>query len=78
MYTGDYDVTGDEILNKAINTFGIRVERFVQFEYLWCRFLIEDKWYPVLTLLGQSLGSVVLGLEALLRCPPDIYIDTMG
>jgi len=78
VYTGDCDATGDEILSKAFNTFGIKVERKVHFVYLRSRFFVEAKNYPVLTLLGQSLGSVALGLEALLRCSPDIYIDTMG
>jgi len=78
VYTGDCDATGDEILNKAHNTFGIKVKRKVHFVYLRSRFFVEAKNYPVLTLLGQSLGSVALGLEALLRCPPDIYVDTMG
>lgn len=34
--------------------------------------------YPYFTLLGQSLGSVWLGIEAINGLLPDIYIDTMG
>ena len=34
--------------------------------------------YPRLTLLGQSFGSVLLGMEAFLRLVPDVYFDTMG
>jgi len=30
------------------------------------------------TLLGQSIGSMILGFEALIRFIPDIYIDSMG
>jgi len=30
------------------------------------------------TLLGQSIGSMILGFEALMRFIPDIYIDSMG
>ena len=40
--------------------------------------LLEARWYKVATMLFQSLGSVVVGVEALLRCPPDVYFDTMG
>lgn len=29
-------------------------------------------------MVGQSLGSVILGLEAILRLTPDTYIDSMG
>ena len=32
----------------------------------------------MLTLLGQSLGSVWLGYEALNTLVPDVYLDTMG
>lgn len=32
----------------------------------------------MLTLIGQSLGSVWLGMEALKIIVPDVYIDTMG
>lgn len=39
---------------------------------------MEASLYPYFTLLGQSLGSVFLGWEALLKCVPDIYIDSMG
>ncbi len=34
--------------------------------------------YPRFTLLGQSLGSIYLGLEALEKLKPDVFIDTMG
>lgn len=40
--------------------------------------LLAPHLYPVFTLLGQNLGSLIVGLEALIRCPPDVLIDTMG
>ncbi|NP_898965.1 GDP-Man:Man(3)GlcNAc(2)-PP-Dol alpha-1,2-mannosyltransferase isoform 2 [Mus musculus] len=54
---------------------------------LWCalralqkkkRYLVEDSRYPHFTLLGQSLGSILLGWEALMQRVPDVYIDSMG
>ena len=39
---------------------------------------MEARLYPCFTLLGQSLGSMVLGWEALIKHIPDIYIDSMG
>lgn len=48
------------------------------------RFLLEAKWYPVATMLGQSIGSVFVGLECFARsltgdAPfPDIFCDTTG
>ena len=29
-------------------------------------------------MLMQALGSVIVGLECLIRCTPDVYFDTMG
>ncbi|CAL8069919.1 unnamed protein product [Calicophoron daubneyi] len=40
--------------------------------------LLSPRLYPVFTLLGQALGSMVVALEALLRCPPDVFLDTVG
>lgn len=42
------------------------------------RHWVEAKRYPCFTLLGQCIGSMLLGLEALCKFPPDVYIDTMG
>ena len=39
---------------------------------------MEAEYYPMFTMLGQSLGSLVLGAEALLAFVPTIYMDTMG
>jgi hypothetical protein len=32
----------------------------------------------ILTLLGQSMGAIWLGFEALNTIVPDVYFDTMG
>ena len=34
--------------------------------------------YPRFTLLGQSFGSILLGIEALHKCRPNVFLDTMG
>ncbi len=39
---------------------------------------IEAARYPRLTMLGQSLGSIVLAGEALSLHTPDIFFDTTG
>jgi ALG11 mannosyltransferase N-terminus len=39
---------------------------------------IEDASWPRLTLLGQSLGSVVLAYEALSTFVPDVFIGANG
>ncbi|XP_036670678.3 GDP-Man:Man(3)GlcNAc(2)-PP-Dol alpha-1,2-mannosyltransferase [Drosophila suzukii] len=79
IYTGDIDASPNSILQKAKNVFNIAVDSDnVKFVFLKQRHWIEAKNYPHFTLLGQSIGSMVLGLEALCKFPPDIFIDTMG
>ena len=79
IYTGDTDASSQQIISNAENCFGLQIpgER-VEFIYLKTRVLVEAKCYPVCTLLGQSLGSMVLGFEALCRFQPAYFVDTMG
>ncbi|XP_067841973.1 GDP-Man:Man(3)GlcNAc(2)-PP-Dol alpha-1,2-mannosyltransferase [Heptranchias perlo] len=78
IYTGDQDVTDQEILDGAYRRFNIKLPQPVQFIFLEKRYLVEARLYPYFTLLGQSLGSVLFGWEALMKCVPDIFIDSMG
>lgn len=79
LYTGDLDATPKQILSKCRNNFNIHIDpERLEFVFLKLRKFVEAEKYPVLTLLGQSIGSIVLGFEALLKLQPDIYIDTMG
>uniref|UniRef100_A0A8C9P5X7 GDP-Man:Man(3)GlcNAc(2)-PP-Dol alpha-1,2-mannosyltransferase n=1 Tax=Spermophilus dauricus TaxID=99837 RepID=A0A8C9P5X7_SPEDA len=78
VYTGDVNVNGQQILEGAFRRFNIRLTCPVQFVFLKKRYLVEDSQYPHFTLLGQSLGSIFLGWEALMQCVPDVYIDSMG
>jgi alpha-1,2-mannosyltransferase len=67
------------MLSKCQNNFNIHVDASrLEFVFLNQRKWVEAEKYPALTLLGQSLGSIVLGFEALLKFQPDIYLDTMG
>lgn len=79
VYTGDHDASRDQILTNARNRFNIDLNPArVVFLYLTTReFVLASKW-PHFTLLGQSLGSLVLGWDALNLLAPDIFIDTMG
>jgi len=82
IYTGDVDANREEILERARQRFNIHLPRDgpddVHFAFLHRRMWVEASCYPFFTLLGQSLGSLVLGWEALLACIPDIYFDSMG
>lgn len=79
IYTGDIEISPKDILGKAKDVFDISLDKdSITFVYLKCRHWVEAKRYPYFTLLGQSIGSIILGLEGLWKHPPDIYIDTMG
>lgn len=70
IYTGDVEATGIEILQKVEQTLNVKLEKNVKFIYLHRRKWVESSMYPYLTLLGQSLGSVFLGYEALCQLNP--------
>lgn len=78
VYTGDVNVTDQQIIEGASQRFNIRLTHPVKFVFLRKRYLVEDSLYPHFTLLCQSLGSIFLGWEALMKCVPDVYIDSMG
>lgn len=78
VYTGDCDATEEEILANAKRTFNISLPKKIQFIYVKKRPWVEAYKYPVFTLLGQSLGSLLLGYEAFSKFIPDVYLDTMG
>lgn len=78
VYSGDTDATEMQILDNVTTRLNITLPRSVHFIFLKKRKWVEAYMYPYFTLLGQSLGSMYLGLEALLSFVPDIYIDSMG
>ncbi|TSK17952.1 GDP-Man:Man(3)GlcNAc(2)-PP-Dol alpha-1,2-mannosyltransferase [Bagarius yarrelli] len=78
IYTGDQGVTGEQIVDGARRRFNIRLPRPVRFIFLKHRLFVEASLYPHFTLLGQSIGSLFLGWEALAAFTPDLYIDSMG
>ncbi|XP_070511097.1 GDP-Man:Man(3)GlcNAc(2)-PP-Dol alpha-1,2-mannosyltransferase isoform X1 [Cardiocondyla obscurior] len=78
IYTGDLEANPETIINKAEKTFNVKLQPNIEFIYLHGRKWVEATTYPYFTLLGQSLGSVCLGIEALNNLTPDIYFDTMG
>ncbi|XP_054655540.1 GDP-Man:Man(3)GlcNAc(2)-PP-Dol alpha-1,2-mannosyltransferase-like isoform X2 [Dunckerocampus dactyliophorus] len=78
VYTGDLGVSPHEMVDGARRRFNIVLPRAVHFVFLKHRMLVEPSLFPHFTLLGQSLGSVFLGWEALTEFVPDIYVDSTG
>ncbi len=75
IYTGD-DTPAAELAARAHALFGVPPLRPVQCVRLRCRGAVLAERYPVATLLGQALGSMLLAAEALLRLTPELFIDT--
>lgn len=50
----------------------------ITFVQLWSHALTEARWYPVATMLCQSLASIIAGFECVLKMSPDYYVDTTG
>jgi alpha-1,2-mannosyltransferase len=80
VYTGDTDVSLDEALSRVRRNFGMRIPTNAPLSFcrLRHRRSVEARTWPRFTLLGQSLGSIVLAWEALLARRPDVWIDTTG
>ncbi|KAG4306253.1 hypothetical protein PORY_000241 [Pneumocystis oryctolagi] len=79
IYTGDVNSKKEDILTKTKTIFDIELdEKRTQFIYLYKRYYISSEQWPRFTLLGQSLGSLILAYEAINQCVPNIFIDTMG
>ena len=82
VYTGDTEATAQDILETARQRFNITLPKTdrssLDFVFLKRRNWVEASPYPYFTLLGQSLGSLWLGWEAMVKFVPDIYLDTMG
>ena len=77
VYTGD-KATKSAICSKVKDRFGIDLSQDVEFIFLKGRGWVEAGRWPRFTLLGQGIGSIILGLEAFGKFVPDVYIDTMG
>ena len=77
IYTGDIE-TDDEILTRCTNRFNIVLKNKPSFIRLTRRELLEAATWPRFTMLGQSLGSIILAFKALFQFTPDIFIDTTG
>ena len=71
IYTGDQE-SDEEILARTRNRFNLTLTGPVRFVRLKRRWLLEAKNYPRFTMLGQSLGSMILAWEALWLMTPVI------
>lgn len=79
VYTGDVDATKSTILERVKHRFNIQLHApTVVFMYLKTRDWVLSSTWPHFTLLGQSLGSLIMAYDAFSLIVPDIFMDTMG
>jgi len=79
VYTGDHDVSKEQILSRVKERFNIDLyPPTIIFLYLTTRDYVLASAWPRFTLLGQSIGSLVMAWDAFHLLVPDIFIDTMG
>lgn len=79
VYTGDHDIDRETVIETVKKRFDISLHSHsLQFIYLSKRHLVLASTWPRFTLLGQSVGSIILAYDAFSLLVPDIFIDTMG
>ncbi|CAG8013972.1 unnamed protein product [Penicillium nalgiovense] len=79
IYTGDHEVNKATMLEKVENRFNIHLHApTVVLLYLTTRKYVVSSSYPYMTLLGQSLGSLIVAYDAFTLLVPDVFVDTMG
>lgn len=66
------------VIKKVAEHFNVTIRGRVRLIMLKNRSWVDAAEYPHLTLLGQSVGSLVLAWEALRACNPTVFVDTMG
>ncbi|KAB8300830.1 hypothetical protein EYC80_002758 [Monilinia laxa] len=79
VYTGDHDVNKSQIISRVKDRFNIQLHPpTITFLYLTTRHWVLASTWPHFTLLGQSIGSLILAWDAFSLVVPDIFVDTMG
>ncbi|KAJ5736782.1 CAZyme family GT4 [Penicillium malachiteum] len=79
IYTGDHEVNKTTMLERVENRFNIHLHSpTIVLLYLTTRKYVVSSSYPYMTLLGQSLGSLVVAYDAFTLLVPDVFVDTMG
>lgn len=77
IYTGD-PASPESLAARAHEKFGITLRENPLVVQLQKRKWVEAATWPRFTLMGQSLGSMILGWEALTKLTPLLFIDTSG
>eukprot|EP00474_Spongospora_subterranea_P010753 CRZ11211.1 hypothetical protein [Spongospora subterranea] len=66
------------IIDNVKRCFGIELSGEIKFVTCQLYWLIDPTYYPFLTLILQSFGSLIASIECLIRYRPGTFIDTTG
>ena len=78
IYTADPVDKKVEVINSVKKTFNIDLPRTVEFIHLRSTGALNLKMWPLSTLLGQSIASMWVGMEAFSSFIPNVFFDTTG
>eukprot|EP00475_Leptophrys_vorax_P031174 TRINITY_DN47152_c0_g1_i3.p1 TRINITY_DN47152_c0_g1~~TRINITY_DN47152_c0_g1_i3.p1 ORF type:complete len:432 (+),score=105.97 TRINITY_DN47152_c0_g1_i3:41-1336(+) len=79
IYSGDVHAKPDEVMERARDRFHVEFDaNAVRFVFLNYRSIIEAKYYPRFTMIGQSFGTILLAFEALWKKPCSLFCDSTG
>ncbi|OLL22111.1 GDP-Man:Man(3)GlcNAc(2)-PP-Dol alpha-1,2-mannosyltransferase [Neolecta irregularis DAH-3] len=79
VYTGDKQVSKEGLIENVKTLFHLELHPdSLHIILLEKRHLVSQESWPRFTMVGQSLGSMILAYEAISKLVPDIFIDTMG
>ena len=71
-------LTSQGLVAQAEERFNVQGLDDVEVVHLQKSSLIDPSHYPFMTLVGQALGSVRLGAQALRQLVPEVFVDTSG
>ena len=78
IYTADPVDKKAEVIKGVKKTFNIDLPRTVEFIHLRSTGALNLKMWPLSTLLGQSIASMWVGMEAFSSFIPNVFFDTTG
>lgn len=78
IYTANPVDKKAEVINGVKKTFNIELPRTVEFIHLRSTGALNLKMWPLSTLLGQSIASMWVGMEAFSSFIPNVFFDTTG
>ena len=78
IYTHSRPVLVAQFYDKIEGQFGLGLQHNIEFVPIRLWWMSDAATWTRCTLLGQALGSFIAAIEAVLRHPPKVFVDTSG